>query len=94
MKVRTILQSCIAVSALVFLAVSCQKSITGVPKATKGKEEAVQTYPEVPRNEVIRDGELWTEMKDKYKQYVVSLNTKIKSTGEFRRRIGLLRKNV
>ncbi len=91
MKVKQILQLSILTIALTPTLQSCfdlkaesssnSSSSKETLKSSSEKEEALKTYGEVPREEIMQDAALWDEMKSRYKQNLTTLNDKIKATG-------------
>ncbi len=88
MKIKSILQLSLVASGLALTLPSCfdlkaesSASTTETPQTSSEKEEALKMYGEVPREEILQDPEVWAEMKNRYKQNLITLNDKIKATG-------------
>ena len=84
MKIATILQFTVLASALTLSLQSCldlKAENSATPKISNERDEAMKAFNEIPREEMMADAAVWSEMKDRYKLYLNTLNTNIKATG-------------
>lgn len=89
MKIKTLSQV-FALCSLMAVTYSCSevaKANDNTATTTKTEEPAdekagmLKVYPEVPREEMMKDPVVWAEMKERYKNNIAELNSKIEATG-------------
>ena len=57
------------------------KTLFTPPNISPEREAMIKQYSMVPREEMEKDPALMTELKERYKQYMISMNKKVSATG-------------